>query len=311
MWQTLHGFPSKTTNCPPAGFSPSSPRLRLELIVSCSNAGKFSFSASSHSIFPRKTAIFFWRSDGPSFDLHKNVSYRPGEDVLRGVSGDAATIERIHSILRNYAAQVIDFATKFLSPYAGKWILDFSSFRPLEEEGRDLPLHKRNDLLHVDAFPTRPTRGGRILRIFTNLNPSRARIWNTTDKFDSLARQYADDAGLRKIRKRIRVQPHGAELGPKAWISRHGPDALRHVHASLSRLSEGKCGVSGKLPEDSPRISAALHAGWFSPTASRTAVLSGQYAIEQTFLIPPETLVAPQYAPYRILESLAGTSLVS
>jgi hypothetical protein len=24
----------------------------------------------------------------------------------------------------------------------------------LEEEGRDLPLHKRNDLLHVDAFPS-------------------------------------------------------------------------------------------------------------------------------------------------------------
>jgi hypothetical protein len=39
------------------------------------------------------------------------------------------------------------------------------------------------------------------------------------------------------------------------------------------------------------------------------AVMSGQYAIEQTFLVPPESLVAPQYAPYRILEKIAGRPL--
>src|SRR5271169_5232644 len=82
--------------------------------------------------------------------LHKNVSYRPGEDALRGVSGDVVTVERLHGILRHYTNEVIDFATKFLAPYADKWTLDFSSFRPFEEERRGLPLHKRNDLLHVD-----------------------------------------------------------------------------------------------------------------------------------------------------------------
>ena len=39
------------------------------------------------------------------------------------------------------------------------------------------------------------------------------------------------------------------------------------------------------------------------------AVMSGQYAIEQTFLIPPRALVAPDAAPYRILEGLAGRPL--
>src|SRR5665213_2812439 len=121
--------------------------------------------------------------------LHKNVSYRPETDVLRGVSGDKVATDRLHSIFRNYSAHVIEFLKTFLSPYAGKWILDFASFRPLEEENRDLPLHKRNDLLHVDAFPTRPTRGGRILRVFTNLNPTRPRVWDTTEGFDVLARK--------------------------------------------------------------------------------------------------------------------------
>jgi len=39
------------------------------------------------------------------------------------------------------------------------------------------------------------------------------------------------------------------------------------------------------------------------------AVLSGQYAIEQTLLIPQSALVEPQRSPLAILENLAATSL--
>src|SRR5271156_582833 len=66
--------------------------------------------------------------------LHKNVSYRPSEDILRGVSGNAETVARVHSIMRNYSAQIIEFVGNFLSPYSGKWNLYSASFRPLEEE---------------------------------------------------------------------------------------------------------------------------------------------------------------------------------
>ena len=41
------------------------------------------------------------------------------------------------------------------------------------------------------------------------------------------------------------------------------------------------------------------------------AAMSGQYALEQTLLIPPNALVSPQNAPYRILENIAGQPLVS
>jgi hypothetical protein len=39
-------------------------------------------------------------------------------------------------------------------------------------------------------------------------------------------------------------------------------------------------------------------------------VLSGQYALEQTFLVAPEAMVAPQHAPLSILEELTGAKLV-
>src|SRR6202162_4827421 len=150
-----------------------------------------------------------WTASGQR--MHKNVSYRPSEDSLRGVSGDRETISRLQSIMRNYSAQVTQFLGTFLTPYAGKWNQDFASFRPLEEEGRDLPLHKRNDLLHVDAFPSRPTRGARILRVFTNLHPTKARVWETTGPFESLAREHAERAGLRQIAEHR--SPLGRTLG--------------------------------------------------------------------------------------------------
>src|SRR6185437_6484900 len=39
------------------------------------------------------------------------------------------------------------------------------------------------------------------------------------------------------------------------------------------------------------------------------AALSGQFALEQTFIIPPAALAAPDFAPIRILEKLCGRPL--
>jgi hypothetical protein len=242
--------------------------------------------------------------------LHKNVSYRPGDDILRGVSGDAASVERMHSIMRNYSARIIEFVRNFLSPYSGKWNLDFASFRPLEEAGRDLPVHKRNDLLHVDAFPSRPTRGGRILRVFTNLNPSHPRVWNTTENFDALARQFAKPAGLMKIAGDHsllgrRVQNLGAKLG--IGVSGRTPYDMFMLRFH-DFLKENTAFQENCLKT---RLEFPPSATWLVFTDGVAhAAISGKYALEQTFLIPPNALVAPEAAPYRILEGIAGRPLV-
>jgi len=134
--------------------------------------------------------------------VHKNVSYRPKDEVLRGYSGNREETAEVRQIMRRYSAEVTRFLSEFLSPYAPHWTIDFASYRPLEEEGRDLPLHKKNDLLHVDAFPSRPTKGGRILRIFTNIHPMKPRVWLTTDRFDTLAKSMGLEAGLKQIAER-------------------------------------------------------------------------------------------------------------
>lgn len=260
---------------------------------------------------PAEDREFLLAQEWAELRLHKNVSYRPTEDSLHGVSGDAATIERIQSILRNYSAQVIDFLQKFLPPYAGKWIVDFASFRPIEEERRSLPLHKRNDLLHVDAFPSRPTRGGRILRVFSNLNLTKPRVWNTTESFEALAKQYAEDAGLRQIAEdnsyvRRAVQVWAEKLGfSKSGRTAYDVFMLRfHDYLKENRAFQQNC---PKIRMEFPPL-----ATWIVFTDGVAhAAMSGQYAIEQTLLIPPGALVNLQEAPYRILEKLVSLPLVS
>src|ERR1700686_5573896 len=202
----------------PAGWTnPGQREARARAYCERLEAGGILFFQDLPFQFPADDRDFLLAQRWSELRLHKNVSYRPAGDALRGFAGDAENTRRLHTILRNYSARGIDFLRNFLSPYAGKWILDFASFRPLEEEGRDLPLHKRNDLLHVDAFPSRPTRGGRILRCFTNINASQPRRWNTTESFEILARRYAKDAGLERIAEDSwvsrAVQDWGEKLG--------------------------------------------------------------------------------------------------
>jgi 3-deoxy-D-manno-octulosonic acid hydroxylase-like protein len=121
---------------------------------------------------------------------HKNVAYRPHINKVTGFDktspGDA---ERLRSILSSYSRQVLKTVGDLLPEYRAAWKVDYASFRSEEEQGRQLPWKKRNDLLHVDAFPSRPTNGDLILRVFSNINPSKSRVWLTSDPFEPLARQ--------------------------------------------------------------------------------------------------------------------------
>jgi 3-deoxy-D-manno-oct-2-ulosonic acid (Kdo) hydroxylase len=245
---------------------------------------------------------------------HKNISYRPTQDALRGYPTDRAEeVQRLHGIMRDYSARVTEMLARFLAPYAGHWSLDYASFRPLEEEGRSLPLHKRNDLLHVDAFPSRPTHGGRILRVFTNLNPTRARVWLTAVPFDALAPRYANDAGLTRIAARATSTMRA--LGRQVAALRHavglgGVDRSPYDEFML-RFHDYLKENSAFQQESAPtRLEFPPNSTWVVFTDGVPhAALSGQFALEQTYIIPVGALLAPQHAPLRILEGLCGRSL--
>jgi hypothetical protein len=246
--------------------------------------------------------------------IHKNVSYRPQQDVLRGFSSSQTEdTERLRRVMRDYSTEVTRFLSIFLAPYAGRWTLDFASYRPLEEEGRDLSLHKRNDLLHVDAFPSRPTRGGRILRVFTNINPREARIWHSTARFDQLARRFATDAGLEQIAARSASSFGALRRGATRLMRAAGlPVAERSAYDRFMLRFHDYLKENADFQTNCHKIRLEFppRATWIVFTdAVPHAVLSGQFALEQTYIVPPGALLAPDKAPISILESMCGRSL--
>jgi len=247
--------------------------------------------------------------------LHKNIAYKPNRDELTGVdakSSPGAVVEQVHDIMRRYSKSVEGFLAEFLAPYQRRWVLDYASYRPLEEQGRDLPVRRRNDLLHTDAFPTRPTRGWRILRFFHNIHPTRTRDWVTGDAFSKVVGNFTPgklplprpDGALAKAGKGLAKAMGLAALVPQ-WKRTPYDEFMMQLHNSMKEDGEFQ-GVCTK-----EYFQFAPGSSWMVYTETVPhAVLAGQYALEQTFLVDPATMVTPESAPVRVLEKMAGAALV-
>jgi hypothetical protein len=239
---------------------------------------------------------------------HKNIAYRPLEDRVTGLdSSESQEAEKLRAILANYSKRSVEFLRTFLAPYAEKWKLEFASFRPIEENGRAARLHARNDLLHFDSFPTRPTNGARILRFFTNINPAQNRVWLTSQTFEAFGPLMVKAGelttslhnpvvrGMQSLARVLRLR--GKNSSPY-------DDLMHRCHNAMKEDASFQQNTPKNRWEFPPNSSWMVYTDCVSH-----AVLSGQYALEQTLLIPQAALVEPQRSPLKILESLAGRRL--
>jgi hypothetical protein len=250
-----------------------------------------------------------------SSNLHKNIAYKPNIDKISGLdagSTGVAEVERLQAIMRQYSQKVSRFLAEFLLPYEERWKLDYASFRPQEEQGRDLPLRRRNDLLHTDAFPTRPTRGARILRFFNNIHPTRTRDWVIGETFGRLVAQYAPN----EIALPSSAGAAGRALRGLALATGFGravPSLKRSPYDDFMMRFHNFLKENSTYQAQGHKESLQFPAGssWMVYTDMVPhEVLSGQYALEQTFLVDHEAMVAPQYSPLTVLETLSHASLV-
>lgn len=278
-------------------------------------SGKVLFFPNTPFAFPEQSKEFLRNVNFAGGSLHKNVAYRPASDRVTGVDMEASQAERLRTVLRDYSRAAVQFTAEILPQYAAHWKLDYASFRPLEEENRDLPVNKRNDLIHTDAFPSRPTNGDLIMRVFTNIHPSKTRNWIITDPFGMIAEQYAREAGLEKIARSAnstggRIFNSAAHVLKKAGVPvvpRSAYDRfMLHFHEYLKRNS--------KFQKNTPKYPFNFPPGatWITFTdVVPHSVLSGQHALEQTFIVARRSLADASKAPVAILERLSGTSMLN
>ena len=175
-----------------------------------------------------------------------------------------------------------------------------TSFRPVQVKGRSYSKISDDRLLHVDAFPSRPMRGRRILRFFANVAPVSAREWKTGQPFEDFARAFLP-----------RIGPH---LPGKSWLF----DRLGVTRGGRSRYDELMLSLhdTGKLDDrfqkDSPQEAVVFPPGtsWLVYTDQVLhAALGGEFALEQTFHLDVDQMVQPERAPVKVLERLSGKTL--
>lgn len=277
-------------------------------------AGDILYFPQTPIVIPENDLQFLLGQQQTDSSLHKNIAYKPNIDKLSGVgskTADSTAVARLQSIMRQYSKSVTQFLTSFLAPYKANWQLDYASFRPQEEEGRDLPQRRRNDLLHTDAFPTRPTYGARILRFFNNIHPTRTRDWVVSDPFAAIVKQFAPaeiaprvDNALGRAAKSL---GRGIGLGTAIPSIKRSPydDFMMRFHNFLKENP----GFQSSCPKHSFNFPPGSSWMVYTDTVPH-AVLAGQYALEQTFLVRPEALVTPETSPLKVLEEMAGASLV-
>jgi len=232
---------------------------------------------------------------------HKNVSYDPHTAKVSGFARRSADqAERLRRLLASFSAQVTSWLSVTLPRYARNWELDRVSFRPEEEATRRLRISARNDLLHVDAFPNRPTNGKRLLRVFVNVNPSDPRVWMTSDPFPVLFERYAREVGLpgqyrERWGKRL-LYGLGRLIRPGRPRRTAFDSFMLRFHDFLKRNESFQEKCIKRIWSFPPGSAWTC----FTDTVSH-AVLRGRYALEHSYFVSLEDMAVPEESPAAIV----------
>lgn len=273
--------------------------------------GGIVFFPESPIDLPPQADLDFLREKLSDCLMGKNVTYYPEAHQLTGLkAADPSIAARTLRILENYSGRVSAFLRRMMPRFMSSTPLGTTSFRPIEEQGRNLSRHASNELVHVDAGAYGATHGDRILRFFTNVNPIEDRVWITKGTFAALYARYAKDAGIASGGQE-RISEGWADRAYTGFIraaSRWVPlarvidsspydRAMRKFHNFMKDTPAFQRDTAGQLEMRFPPFSS-----WMVLTDGVShACTSGQYALVDTFLVPLVNCRLRQYAPYDIL----------
>ncbi len=231
----------------------------------------------------------------------KNISVRWPAGSLRGATGTAADRAALHALIVRYAEQSEAFALRLFPYYRGKLTRGNTSFRPVDVSGRQTSWRKDDTRLHVDAFPSNPMHGTRLLRVFCNVNPNgEARHWRVGEPFADHARRY--------LHALTRPIPGTAWLMAATGITKRRRTEYDHVMLQLHDLAKADTTYQRSGPQAAVDFAPGTTWVVFSDQVPHAA-MGGQHMMEQTFYIDSDDLQQPATAPLRVLERMLGHAL--
>lgn len=233
----------------------------------------------------------------------KNISFNVSRKHLNGVA-DTTSEGTVRALLERYHERVLDLIGNLFPGYSDYLLDPVNSLRVHEVAEWQAKSSWRKDdrRIHVDAFPSRPVQGDRILRIFTNINPHGVpRRWRVGEPFPDLAERWL---------------PHLKAYSPlSSWVQ----DTLKITKSRRTHYDHLMLALHDAMKADQEYQQTS--AQWeldFYPGSTWIcysdqvphAVLSGQFMLEQTFLVAFEGMKHPCRAPLKVLEQLVGQPLL-
>ncbi|HOV18911.1 MAG TPA: Kdo hydroxylase family protein [Ottowia sp.] len=231
----------------------------------------------------------------------RNVSLG-ADGVLKGAGGSAEEQAQLTAMVARFRQQALQLIDGLLPEYRGLLRVAPTSFRPRQVETRRQSVRADDQRMHVDAFPSRPNYGERILRVFANINPTGVpRVWRVGDDFETVARQFLP-----------RAKPYRLWQA-KALNALHVTKSLRSEYDHLMLQLHDAMKRDEAYQKSGTQVSMPFAAGsvWVCYSDQAThAVMSGQFMMEQTLYLPPGREANPQASPLAILTRLVGRPLV-
>jgi 3-deoxy-D-manno-oct-2-ulosonic acid (Kdo) hydroxylase len=230
----------------------------------------------------------------------KNISFRPDSGVLKGTRFQGAERDELLGMLRRYFDRACHLLKALCPGYSAALQPGFTSFRPAEIAGRSTSWRHDDTRLHVDAFPSRPLQGLRILRVFTNVNPQLPRVWRVGESFEQAAARFLP----------VIKPPQSAAAALLYWLRITKGRRTAYDHFMLGIHDRMKADESYQSQVSQVKLDIPPGTTWSCYTDSVShAAMSGQFAFEQTFYLPVSAMKDPERSPLRVLERLAGRPL--
>ncbi|MGD8341182.1 MAG: Kdo hydroxylase family protein [Gammaproteobacteria bacterium] len=247
----------------------------------------------------------------------KNISYHPESDSVPRFDADAETKVKVENLLRGHGKRVAEFWHRVLPDFMPGATIGTTSFRPVEEKGRNLKARSSNELVHIDAGAYGATNGARILRFFVNVHPERDRVWGTKGSFEQLMHRNpelwaAARGGKRQVPTRKRPLDHlysgvigaASKVYPLLRVIDSSPydRSMRRIHNYMKETTAFK-----QDEADLQEVRFPPYSAWMVFTDGIShAALTGQYAFISTALIPLENCRNFDRTPFGILAAASG-----
>lgn len=237
-------------------------------------------------------------SDGKS----KNINLRANETGVRGAVGSTQDLADLYKLIRRYAEFSEQLVLSLFPEYGPHMTRAGTSLRPSEIAGRPVSWRKDDTRLHVDAFPSNPMLGKRLLRVFHNIDPAAPRVWRVGEPFADFARKF--------VPKTHGMWPGQAWLMKQLRITKRKRSEYDHRMLQLHDLAKADPDYQANVPQQEFQFPPGSTWIVFSDQLLHAA-MRGRAMMEQTIYLDPRAISDHTHSPEAVLARMLGRPMLA